>query len=42
VLQGGYVRADLAAPGTALEVDIRGRRRAAEIRPMPLYEKKKT
>jgi aminomethyltransferase len=38
----GYVRADLAEPGTALEVDIRGRRRAAEIRPMPLYEKKKT
>ena len=38
----GYVRADLAAPGTALEVDIRGRRRAAEIRPMPLYEKKKS
>ncbi len=38
----GYVRADLAEPGTALEVDIRGRTRAAEIRPMPLYEKKKT
>jgi aminomethyltransferase len=38
----GYVRADLAEPGTALEVDIRGKRRAAEIRPMPLYEKKKT
>lgn len=38
----GYVRADLAEPGTALEVDIRGRRRGAEIRPMPLYEKKKT
>mgnify|MGYP002336213362 CR=1 FL=1 len=38
----GYVRADLAEPGTALEVDIRGRRRAAEIKPMPLYEKKKS
>jgi aminomethyltransferase len=37
----GYVRADLAEPGTGLEVDIRGRRRAAEIRPMPLYEKSK-
>lgn len=36
----GYVRADLASPGTALEVDVRGRRRAAEVRPMPLYEKK--
>ncbi len=38
----GYVRADLAEPGAELEVDIRGRRRAAEIRPMPLYEKKKS
>lgn len=35
----GYVRADLAEPGTRLEVDVRGRRRPAEIRPMPLYEK---
>ncbi len=35
----GYVRADLAEPGTTLEVDVRGKVRAAEIRPMPLYEK---
>jgi aminomethyltransferase len=35
----GYVRSDLAAPGTALEIDVRGKRRPAEIRPMPLYEK---
>jgi aminomethyltransferase len=35
----GYVRSDLAQPGTPLEVDIRGRLRAAEIKPMPLYEK---
>ena len=35
----GYVRADLAEPGTELEVDVRGRRRRAEIKPMPLYEK---
>jgi glycine cleavage system aminomethyltransferase T len=35
----GYVRADLATPGTSLEVDVRGKRRAAEIKPMPLYEK---
>jgi aminomethyltransferase len=33
----GYVRTELAEPGIALEVDVRGRRRAAEIRPMPLY-----
>ena len=35
----GYVRADLAEPGTALEVDVRGKIRAAEVKPMPLYEK---
>lgn len=35
----GYVRSGLAEPGTGLEVDVRGKRRAAEIRPMPLYEK---
>jgi len=37
----GYVRSELAEPGTALEVDVRGRKRAAEIQPMPLYEKDK-
>ncbi len=37
----GYVRSDLATPGTLLEVDIRGKLRAAEIKPMPLYEKSK-
>jgi aminomethyltransferase len=35
----GYVRADLADPGTALEIDVRGRRRPAEIRERPLYSK---
>jgi aminomethyltransferase len=35
----GYVRADLAEPGTAIEIDVRGRRRPAEIRTKPLYEK---
>ncbi len=35
----GYVRADLSAPGTRLDVDVRGRRRAAEVRSMPLYRK---
>jgi aminomethyltransferase len=35
----GYVRAELAEPGTALEIDVRGRRRAAEVRKAPLYSK---
>jgi aminomethyltransferase len=37
----GYVRSALAEPGTEIEIDVRGRIREAEIRPMPLYEKKK-
>ena len=28
----GYVRRDLAEPGTAIEIDVRGKRRPAEIR----------
>ncbi|HSI81944.1 MAG TPA: glycine cleavage system aminomethyltransferase GcvT [Solirubrobacterales bacterium] len=32
-----YVRADLAEPGTEVEVDVRGRRRAARIESRPLY-----
>jgi aminomethyltransferase len=35
----GYVRADLAEPGTAIEVDVRGKHRPAEIRERPLYSK---
>jgi aminomethyltransferase len=35
----GYVRAELAEPGTEIEVDVRGRRRAARIESRPLYEK---
>jgi aminomethyltransferase len=35
----GYVRADLAEPGTAIEIDVRGKRRPAEIRERPLYRK---
>jgi aminomethyltransferase len=35
----GYVRSDLAAPGTGIEIDVRGKRRAAEIRERPLYSK---
>ena len=33
----GYVRSDLAEPGTELEIDVRGKRRAAEVRKTPLY-----
>lgn len=35
----GYVRAEIAEPGTAIEIDVRGRRRPAEIRTKPLYVK---
>jgi aminomethyltransferase len=35
----GYVRSDLAEPGTTIEIDVRGKRRAAEIRQRPLYSK---
>jgi aminomethyltransferase len=34
-----YVRADLAEPGTEVEVDVRGRRRRARIESKPLYSK---
>jgi aminomethyltransferase len=34
-----YVRADLAAPGTEIEIDVRGRRRPARIESKPLYSK---
>jgi len=36
----GYVRSDLAEPGTGIEIDVRGRVREAEVKPKPLYEKK--
>jgi aminomethyltransferase len=35
----GYVRADLAEPGTGIDIDVRGKRRPAEIRDRPLYSK---
>jgi len=35
----GYLRNDLAEPGTAIEIDVRGKRRPAEIRERPLYAK---
>jgi aminomethyltransferase len=34
-----YVPADRAEPGTALEIDVRGKLRAAEVRTKPLYTK---
>jgi aminomethyltransferase len=34
-----YVAAGLAEPGTELEIDVRGRRRAARIESKPLYRK---
>ncbi len=35
----GYVRADLAEPGSKIEIDVRGKRRPAELRKAPLYSK---
>jgi aminomethyltransferase len=34
-----YVRADLAEPGAALQIDVRGKRRSARVASKPLYEK---
>jgi aminomethyltransferase len=34
-----YVTAELAEPGTAVEIDVRGKRRAARIESKPLYRK---
>jgi glycine cleavage system T protein (aminomethyltransferase) len=36
----GYVRTDLSERGTEIEVDVRGKRRAARVASKPLYEKK--
>ena len=35
----GYVGAGVAEPGAAIEVDVRGKLRPAEIRERPLYSK---
>ena len=35
----GYVRTNLAEPGTDLEIDVRGKRRAARVEKRPLYRK---
>ncbi len=34
-----YVRADLAEPGTELEIDVRGKQRAARVASKPLYRR---
>lgn len=36
-----YLRNDLAEPGTGLEIDVRGKRRAARVSSKPLYRKEK-
>jgi aminomethyltransferase len=36
-----YVRADLAKPGTEVEIDVRGKHRLARIASKPLYRKEK-
>jgi aminomethyltransferase len=36
-----YVPADRAEPGTSLEIDVRGKLRAAEVRTKPLYSKER-
>jgi aminomethyltransferase len=35
----GYVRPELAAPGAELEIDVRGKRRAAVVAEKPLYRR---
>jgi aminomethyltransferase len=35
----GYVRSDLAEPGTEVSIDVRGKRRAARVESKPLYRK---
>ncbi|HEX8752237.1 MAG TPA: glycine cleavage system aminomethyltransferase GcvT [Solirubrobacterales bacterium] len=35
-----YVRADLAEPGTEIEIDVRGKHRAARVASQPLYRKR--
>jgi aminomethyltransferase len=34
-----YLRSDLAEPGTAIEIDVRGKRRPARVASKPLYRK---
>jgi aminomethyltransferase len=36
-----YLRTELAEPGTEVEIDVRGKRRAARVASKPLYEKER-
>jgi aminomethyltransferase len=36
-----YLRSDLTEPGTEVEIDVRGKRRAARVASKPLYEKER-
>jgi aminomethyltransferase len=36
-----YVPAEATAPGTAIEIDVRGKLRSAEVREKPLYDKER-
>ncbi|MGA7397413.1 MAG: glycine cleavage system aminomethyltransferase GcvT [Solirubrobacterales bacterium] len=36
-----YLKSDLAEPGTAIEIDVRGKRRPARVSSKPLYSKEK-
>ena len=38
----GYVPAELARPGTALTIDVRGRPRRAEVVPKPIYKREES
>jgi glycine cleavage system aminomethyltransferase T len=38
----GYVRADRAATGTELTIDVRGRERRARIVPKPIYKREES
>ena len=37
-----YIDTACSAPGTAVEVEVRGRRVAAEIVPLPFYKRTKS
>jgi aminomethyltransferase len=37
-----YVPVEDADPGTAVEVDVRGKRRPAEVRDKPLFKREET
>jgi aminomethyltransferase len=37
----GYVELPYAANGTALEIDLKGKRQAVSVRPLPFYSRKR-